>query len=267
MAKSAPTSKEYVTKEWSIGAYPVLARTFLAAAARLVDAAGIGPQDHVLDVACGTGNVALTAHRRGATVTGVDIAPAMLEGAREQAAVIDAAVDWHEGDAGDLPFEDDAFDVTVSCFGHMFVHDAPAAGSELVRVTKPGGRIAFTSWTPESGIAAMMTVLSAYLPPEDDPAPPPALWGDPETVSERFGDRVDSLQFETGVVRYPALSPAHFWESMTTDSGGIILALEQVAEEELPALREREIEALAEYFSDADNAMALDYRIVMATVA
>lgn len=103
-----------------------------------------------------------------------------------------------------------------------------AAGSELVRVTRPGGRIAYASWTPDSGIAAMMRVLSEYVPPEPNPSPPPVLWGDPGTVRERFGNRVEDIGFETATVMYPALSPAHFWHEMTIVSGVIMLAAEAV---------------------------------------
>ena len=265
MTNPIPHSRERIHEEWTIGSYPTLARAFLAMAARLVDAA-VEPGDRVLDVACGTGNVALTAHRRSADVTAVDITPAMLGAARERAAVIDADLDWHEGDAAALPFDDDAFDVTLSCLGHMFAHDADAAASELVRVTRPGGRIAFTSWTPRSGVAAMMKVLSDHLPSPPD-SPPPFRWGDPDAVRDRFGRRVEGLRFETGTVRYPALSPAHFWESMATDSGAIILLVEDVDEAERPALRREEIETLAAHFSDADNAMELEYRLVTASVA
>lgn len=127
---------EQTQQEWTLGSYPNLAAVFMPIAARLVDAAAVGPNDRVLDVACGTGNVALTASRRGADVTGVDITPAMLEEAREQAAVTGADIKWQEGDAAALPFRDDTFDVTLSCLGHMFVPDPDAAGSELVRVTR-----------------------------------------------------------------------------------------------------------------------------------
>ncbi len=259
-------SNAKVREEWSGGSYPTLAKTFLPMAAELVAAASVKPPDRVLDVACGTGNVALTAYRRGANVTGVDITPAMLDMARERAAVIDADIDWQNGDAAALPLKGDTFDVTLSCLGHMFAADADAAATELVRVTKPGGRIAFTSWTPESGIAAMMTVLSEYLPPQPDTLPP-FLWGDPDTVRDRLGARVEELRFETGVVRYPIVSPTYFWESMTTDSGPIILALESVEEEALSALREEVIETLAPYFSSADNAIELEFGLVAATVA
>jgi SAM-dependent methyltransferase len=257
---------ERTKQEWTLGAYPNLAAIFMPIAARLVDTAAIGPDDTVLDVACGTGNVALTASRRGADVTGIDITPAMLEHARERAAVIDADVDWQEADAAALPFEDDAFDATLSCLGHMFVPDTDAAGSELLRVTKPGGRIAYTSWTPDSGIAAMMRVLSEYVPPEPDPSPPPFLWGDPDTVRDRFGEHVEDIEFETATVMYPALSPADFWHAMTTDSGGVMLAVDAVPETKRDAMQEAMIVALEPYYVEAENAITLEYLLVTATV-
>lgn len=264
---SAPADLiEQTQQEWTLGAYSNLASIFMPIAARLVDAADVGPNDTVLDVACGTGNVALTASRRGADVTGVDITPAMLKDAREQAAVIGADVDWQESDAAALPFEDDTFDITLSCLGHMFVPDPDAAGSELIRVTKPGGRIAYTSWTPDSGIAAMMRVLSEYVPPEPEPSPPPVLWGDPETVRKRFGDRVKEITFETATVMYPALSPAHFWHTMTTDSGAIMLAVEAVPEADRETMREAMLATLEPYYSETDNAIVLEYQLVTATV-
>lgn len=266
MTQPDPQSKAQTRREWTVGHYPTLARIFLPLAAELVDAVLVGPDDRVLDVACGTGNVALTAWRGGAQVTGVDITPAMLDAARERAAVIDADVDWREGDAAALPFPDDSFDVTLSCLGHMFVPDAKAAGDELLRVTKPGGAVAYTAWTPESGIAAMMRVLVAHLPVPPDDSPPPFLWGDPDVVRERLGDRVEALRDETGTLRYPAASPAHFWESMKVDSGAIALAVETVDEAGLPALDEDVVAALDPYFSDAANAVELEYRVVTATV-
>ena len=258
---------ERTRREWTLGAYPNLAAVFMPIAAKLVDAAGVGRDDTVLDVACGTGNVALTASLRGAHVTGIDITPAMIEEARKRATVLGVEVDWQEGDAAALPFEDDTFDVTLSCLGHMFVPDADAAGSELVRVTRPGGRVAFTSWTPESGIAAMMRVLGEYVPPEPEPSPPPVLWGNPETVRERFGDRIEDIDFETATVMYPALSPADFWNAMTTDSGGIMLATDAVPDADRDAMHEAVRTALEPYFSETDNAMSLEYLIATATVS
>lgn len=259
-------STDHIRKTWTIGSYPTLARSFLGAAATLVDAIPVTTADEVLDVACGTGNVALTAHRRGATVTAIDIAPAMLELARERAAVIDAPIDWHVGDAASLPVESNAFDITLSCLGHMFVHDVEAATDELVRATKPGGQVGFIAWTPTSAVAAMMQVLSKYVPQQSNPPPPPYLWGDPATVRDRFADRVTDLTFHHGTIAYPALSPRHFWQSMTTDSGGVILAIDTVAASDRAALFAEERETLTPYFLPDENAMELEYRLVTATV-
>jgi SAM-dependent methyltransferase len=260
---------ERTQEEWTLGVYPNLGAVFMPIAAQLVDAANVSPNDTVLDVACGTGNVALTASRRGADVTGVDITPAMLKAARERATVIGADVDWQEGDAAALPFQDSFFDVTLSCLGHMFVPDADAAGSELIRVTRPGGRIAYTSWTLGSAIAAMMSVLSEYVPPEPDskPSPPPVLWGDPETVRDRFRNHIEDISLEAATVMYPALSPAHFWHAMTRDSGGIMLAVEAVPEADRDLLEEAMLVALEPYYSEAENGIVLEYQLVTATVA
>lgn len=260
-------SKEHVKRVWTIGSYPDIGPTFLSMAAHLVDAASVEADDRVLDVACGTGNVAITAARRGAVVTGLDITPAMLEDARENAALAAVEdIDWREGDATDLPFADDTFDVTLSCVGHMFANPPEATASELLRVTRSGGRIAFTSWTPRSVVPAMAKVLQDYLPPNPDAPAPPFLWGDPEIVQERLAGGVSDLVFETGVVEQLSLSPSHSWETVRTQSGLFIAALENVDEDDYPALREDMIAAIEEYFDDSQNSISMEYRITKATV-
>ena len=259
-------SDEQVKHVWTIGSYPDVGQRFLSMAAHLVDAAGVEPGDRVLDVACGTGNVAITAARRGADVTGLDITPAMLDDGHENAQVAGVDVDWQEGDATDLPFPDDAFDVALSCVGHMFAAPADATAEELLRVTRPGGRIAFTSWTPGSVVPAMAMVLDEYLPPDPDDADPPFLWGDPAVVSERLGDGVTDLEFETGTVQHREISPAHYWDAVVETSGMFIVALENVDEDDRPALRADMIETVGRYFDDGLNAVAMEYRLTKAQV-
>ena len=252
---------------WSIGSYDPIATQFLPMAAHLVRAGGVEAGDRVLDVACGTGNVAITAGRRGALVTGLDITPAMLAAARENAAVAGLSdVDWCEGDAADLPFPDDAFDATLSCVGHVFSERPDAAAAELLRVTRPGGRVAFTAWTPESVVPAMGAAVGEYLPPDPDPSPPPAAWGDPNVVRERLGDGVDDVEFETGTVSYRVASPAHYWAGATEESGMFIVALSAVDEADLPALRRDVVEAVDRYFDDRVNAVRMEYLVTTATV-
>lgn len=265
MSESTRDGGDEVRREWSLGEYSVLAREFLPLAAELVDSVEVGVEDEVLDVACGTGNAAITAARRGAEVTGVDITPLMLNAAREQAGVIGADIGWMEGDAASLPFPDGSFDATLSCLGQMFADDPEAAAGELVRVTRPGGRIAYTSWTPGSCFAAMMEQASEYLPP--NPAPPPFLWGDPDTVTARFGDTVMDLRFTTGVLQYNAVSPRHFWSEMVECSGPIQVLLENVDESELPHLTEDIVKVVEEFFRDDLNVVGIEYRVVTGSVA
>ena len=261
-------SKEHVQRVWTVGSYSEnIGPSFLSMAAHLVEAATVNADDRVLDVACGTGNVAITAARRGAQVTGLDITPDMLEDARENAAIAGVDdIEWHEGDATDLPFEDDGFDVTLSCVGHMFADPPDAASSELLRVTKSGGRIAFTSWTPRSVVPAMAKTLQEYLPPSPDAPPPPFLWGDEEVVRERLTDGVSDFSFETGAVEQLSLSPSHSWEMIRSQSGIFIVALENVDEDDYPALSEDMIAAIEEYFDESQNAVSMEYLITTATV-
>ena len=256
-----------VKRVWTIGSYSDIGETFLSMAAHLVDAVQINADDRVLDVACGTGNVAITAARRGATVTGLDITPAMLEDARENASIAGVeAIDWEQGDATDLPFDDDRFDVALSCVGHMFANPPEAAATELLRVTRPGGRIAFTSWTPRSVVPAMAKVVQEYLPSDPDAPAPPFLWGDSAVVQERLSEGVSDLTFETGVVEQLSLSPAHVWERVRTQSGMFIVALENVDEDDYPALRADMIGTIDEYFDEGQNAMSMEYRLTTANV-
>ena len=261
-------STEHVKRVWTIGSYPDIGETFLSMAAHVVDAASVDADDRVLDVACGTGNVAITAARRGASVTGLDITPAMLEDARENATLAGVEdVHWEQGDATNTPFEADTFDVTLSCVGHMFAQPPDAAAIELLRVTKPGGRIAFTSWTPSSVVPALATVLQEYLPPDPDAPAPPYLWGDSDVVHDRLGEGVADVTFETGVVEQRSLSPAHVWEQVRTKSGMFIVALENIDEDAYPALRADMIDVIDDYFDERSNAMSMAYRLTSASVA
>src|SRR3989475_11676167 len=143
-----------------------LSQATTPSAARLVHFAGVRPGQIVLDVGCGTGVVAITARRAGAVVTGLDLTPELLAVARENAAI--AEVDdivWKEGDIENLPFRDGEFDVVLSQFAHIFAPRPEVATKELLRVLKPGGRIAFSTWPPELYIGRMFALVAGYLPP------------------------------------------------------------------------------------------------------
>jgi ubiquinone/menaquinone biosynthesis C-methylase UbiE len=146
----------------------------------------------VLDVACGSGNLAVLAAAKGADVTGVDIAENLIATAKKRAEEAGLSIQFDYGDAEAMTYEDNSFDLVMTMFGAMFAPRPEVAASELLRVCKPGGRVAMANWTP-TGLAGQMFALSGkYLPPS--PTPPPVLWGVPETVTERFGDGVSDLK-------------------------------------------------------------------------
>jgi SAM-dependent methyltransferase len=220
----------------------------------------------VLDVACGTGVVAITAARARARVTGLDLTPELLEVARTNAHLAAVDIDWHEGDAEALPFDDGAFDVVVSQFGHMFAPRPDVALGEMLRVLKPGGTIAFSTWPPELFIGRMFSVVAKYFPPPPIDIAPPPLWGDPAVVRERLGGRVRDLAFDRARVSVPALSIPHYRDMMEKTAGPVIKLVEMLSANDPPRLAafRAELEALtAEYF--ADNVVRQGFLMTRAT--
>jgi 2-polyprenyl-3-methyl-5-hydroxy-6-metoxy-1,4-benzoquinol methylase len=162
---------------WMAGDFGKIAEFGARDAESFVSRLDVKPGMKVLDVACGTGNVAIPAASLGAKVTGVDIAAHLLRQARHRAAAERLDIEFEEGDAEDLPFPDAEFDLVVSMFGAMFAPDPDRVAAELVRVCRRGGRIAMANWTPESFTGKMFRLIHRYvaLPPE---VPGPTLWGD-----------------------------------------------------------------------------------------
>ena len=263
--EARPDPAEMAIEMWSLGEYPRLARDLLPAATRLVETTDVSEDDSVLDVACGSGNVALTAWRRGADATGSDLVPRMLEFARENAAIVGADdVDWRQGDAADLPFADESFDVVLSCFGHIAAFDPAAAGRELVRVTKPGGRIAYTSWTPDGLTRPILETLADYTPPDaPQDAPADTLWADPEIASERLGGAVEDLTVHDEVLSYRFLSPQHLWAHLAENAGPFVAIRNQVSDADREALDRSVVAALEPHFEE--NVFRFEYALVSAT--
>jgi ubiquinone/menaquinone biosynthesis C-methylase UbiE len=171
---------------WALGDYERVARDLVAPfGPELVAACAIGPGQRVLDVACGTGNVALEAAAAGAEVTGCDITPELLHTGRRRARERGLTLRWLPADAEELPFADGEFDVVTSAIGVMFAPDHAAAARELLRVCRPGGLIGLINWPPGSWSAAFFEVLAPFAPPPNGAAP--ALWGTERHVRELFG--------------------------------------------------------------------------------
>ncbi|MEQ1439108.1 class I SAM-dependent methyltransferase [Fontimonas sp. SYSU GA230001] len=219
-------------------------------AAALVEFAGVSAGQNVLDVACGTGVVAVTAARRGATVSGLDLSPVLLDDAHRNASVIGATIDFREGDVENLPYADASFDVVLSQFGHMFAPRPAVAIAEMLRVLKPGGRIAFSTWPPELMLGRVFALTGKYLPPPTGIAPPPQ-WGDPNIVRERLGDAVRDIEFTRDDMVVPALSPAHYRVQMELTAGPIIKLIQTLEGEPQKLAQFRaELEAIAaQYFA------------------
>jgi len=194
---------------WSSGDYPLMVDTFLVPIGeRLVDAAGIDRGTRVLDVASGTGNAALPAARMGADVTASDLTPALLEAGHARAKAEGLELQWVEADAENLPFESESYDVVMSAIGVMFAPHHQEAADELVRVTRPGGKIALLSWTPEGMLGALFRLMKPFAPPPPPGAQPPPLWGSEEHLRGLLGDRVTLDTVERGVLEITAFPQA-----------------------------------------------------------
>jgi SAM-dependent methyltransferase len=199
--------KEGQKMMWSTGDYPDIARTIEEVAAAVVERVGAEPGERLLDVATGSGNVAIPAAMAGASVTGLDLTPQLLQAARRRAADAGVEVSWIEGDAEDLPFEDDSFDRVTSCFGVMFAPRHERAAQELSRVARPGATIVFTAWTPEGLNGQMFKTVGSYMPQPPPELKPPLMWGTEDHVRSLFGATGAELMFERRTVAFEHDSP------------------------------------------------------------
>ncbi len=176
------------------------------------------PGERILDLATGTGWASRAVARRGAVVTGLDIAPALLNAARAQAETERLPILYQLGDAEDLPFETGAFDAVISTFGVMFASRPEAAAAELARVCRKGGRLAITTWLSDSNLFRMFEVMRRYMPPSSSRPPSPFEWGRTDRIQELLGDAFD-LRFEQSVSYYREPSAEAAWETFSTGYG------------------------------------------------
>ena len=177
---------------WRLGDYPAVARDVIGGLGPdLVQACEVREGQRVLDVAAGSGNAAIPAAERGAQVIALDLTPELFEAGRAEARRRGVELEWLEGDAQDLPFESDRFDVVMSCIGAMFAPDHEITARELARVCRPGGTVGMINWPPDGSVAGFFKTFSAFAPPPPDDFRPPTLWGSEEYVRELFGDQLE----------------------------------------------------------------------------
>ncbi len=260
------TSTQTSTPLWALGDYHAVATEVIATLGpRLVEAAGIGDGQHVLDVAAGTGNAALPAARTGADVVASDITQRLLDIGRAEAEAEGLDLDWRADDAQALPYDDAEFDAAISCVGVMFAPRHQDAADELVRVVRPGGRIGLLSWTPTGFIGRMFATMKPFAPAPPPGAQPPPLWGDEAHVRGLLGDRVsDVVAVREGVSTDRFASGADFRDFFKATYGPTIAVYRSIADD--PA-RVAELDAaLAALGDDAlvDGRMEWEYLLLTA---
>lgn len=178
---------------WMAGDFGQVAKIIQPSAEEFIARLAIKPGARVLDVACGSGNLSIPAARAGAIVVGADIAANLLEQARARAEAEGLTIQFDEGDAENLPYDDASFDEVVTMYGAMFAPRPELTAAELVRVCKSGGRIAMANWTPEGFIGQMFKITGKHVPPPPN-MPSPIKWGDEQTVRERLREGIADLQ-------------------------------------------------------------------------
>lgn len=183
--------KARLKKTWMAGDYDRFSRYMENGARDFYERLDTAPGAHLLDVACGSGQLALIAAREGLEVTGVDLARNLVERARERAQAEGLPARFEEADAEALPFEDASFDIVASLVGAMFAPRPDLVAQELLRVCSPGGTIAMVNWTPQGFIGQMFKAVSKFVAPSGMPAP--VLWGDENAVRERLGEGLSDL--------------------------------------------------------------------------
>ena len=239
---------------WAAGDYAAVAQVIDEAPPRdLLNRLAITPGEEVLDVATGTGNIAIRAAAPGAQVVGLDLTPELFDTARARAEAHGVAVEWIEGDAEDLPFDDERFHHVVSAFGVQFAPRHEIVAHELAGVCRPGGRIGLVNWTPEGLIGELFKILGSYLPAPPAFASPPPLWGSPSHVRRLFeGTRV-VLDFDRGTNPWRFESPEAWVAFMETAYGPTVKARHRLGGEGRWADCRAEMVALAERRNEATD--------------
>jgi ubiquinone/menaquinone biosynthesis C-methylase UbiE len=247
---------------WAAGDYHRFAiETVWELGPRLVEATRITAGQRVLDVACGTGNVAIRAAEAGARVVASDLTPEHFNAGRDEARKRGVELEWVEADAENLPFADGEFDVVTSSFGAIFAPDHRRAADELLRVCRPGGTIGMLNFTPEGLAGDFFGTLGPYMPSPPPGALPPLMWGREDHVRDLFGDRVASLEMTRDTYVERAASRRDYVELFTQTFGPVVAIRRVLREEpERAAAFDRDFLEFADRADTGDPAGPAEYR-------
>ena len=225
-------AKEATRAMWALGDYHRFAKeTVWGLGPELVRACGIVAGQRVLDVAAGSGNVAIRAAQAGADVVASDLTPENLEAGSREASELGVELAWVEADVEHLPFEDGAFDTVTSCFGAMFAPNHRAAADEMLRVCRPGGTIGMLNFTPKGLAGDFFGTLAPYLPPPPPRTVSPLLWGAEDHVRELLGEHVEALEMSHGTYVEQASNPASYCEFFKATFGPVVAIYASLATE------------------------------------
>lgn len=252
---SAITERQQAT--WSDGDFNVLALAVMPASEALVAAVDVRAGERVLDIACGSGNAALVAARRYADVTGIDYVATLVERAKARAQADGVRAEFRVADAQALPFADESFDVTLSVFGVMFAPDQARAARELLRVTRPGGRVGLTSWMPEEFGGDLFRTHAKYLPPPAGLAPPPR-WGTEGAVRELLGSGAKDFSFERVTFFQHFHTESHALETFRTYFGPTRKVLSSIAPERRADFERDLLDVFKRYNSATDGTASIE---------
>ncbi len=254
-AEQLAALKDRAHKTWSAGDFAVIATMIQIVSEQLCDTADLRAGQRVLDVATGSGNTAIAAARRFTQVTGVDFVPSLLERARVRAQAEGLVVEFVEGDAEALPFPDASFDVVMSTFGVMFAPDHPRAAAELVRVLRPGGRIALSNWVPDGIAGEMFRTVGGHLPPPPEGFVPPIAWGTTAHLAELFPDA--RIEASRRFVRLTMPSTRFWLDYFKANFGPVVKAFEHVGPDGAQALDDDLMAFLTRNNISGDDTMVL----------
>lgn len=267
MTTTQPALDEFKERQravWGTGDYPALSELISDVGERVVERAGVDSGMRVLDVACGTGNAALPAARAGGQVAGLDLTPSLLDFGRRKAEAEGLGIEWIEGDAEQLPFDDASFDRVFSTFGHMFAPRHKRAADEMARVSAEGGVIAICCWTPEGVTGDVFGTSAAYMPPPPDYAEPPILWGTEDHVRAMFANAKD-FEFERHDAVIEWESP-RAWADYFVERFGPLVTARQMLGDRFTELGEKIIAIFEERNEATDGSLRLPQEYLLSVI-